>query len=213
MADPTPLKSIDDLADVVIRRLRGTRSVTAIAGAPGSGKSTAAATLVATINARVPGSAAVFPMDGYHYDDIVLEQRGWRHRKGAPETFDVAGFSHTLARLRRNDEPEVAVPVFDRTIEIARAGARIIPQSVRYLVVEGNYLLLDEYPWNRLADQFDLTVFIDVAEPELRRRLLKRWAELSGTALREKLEGNDLPNARLVQTRSRPAEYVIAYAG
>ena len=126
------------------------RRLVAIAGAPGSGKSTLAERLVEDLNAAAPATAAVLPMDGYHYDDAVLIARGLRARKGAPDTFDVAGFGYMLARLKRNDEPEVAVPVFDRDLEISRGSARMIPQEVRVLVVEGNYLLLDRAPWSAL---------------------------------------------------------------
>ena len=201
------LSSVD--ADRSVAPTSGARRITAIAGPPGAGKSTVAEALVDLLNALSPGTAAVFPMDGYHYDDLVLEERGWRPRKGAPHTFDVSGFAHMLARLRRNDEDEVAVPVFDRGIEISRAGARIIPRSVSHIVVEGNYLLLDVRPWTDLGDHFDTTVSIDVPEAELRRRLVERWSHLSGAALEEKLEGNDMPNVRLVRSSSRPADIVI----
>lgn len=213
MSDTVEVVSVEELADLVIGPdddgTGGDRRITAIAGPPGAGKSTVAESLVQALNARFAGLAAVLPMDGYHYDNLVLEKRGWRSRKGAPHTFDVAGFAHMLARLRRNDEEEVAVPVFDRSIEIARAGARIIPRSVRHIVVEGNYLLLDSPPWTDLAEHFDTTVYLDVPEPELRRRLLERWSDLSGDALEEKLEGNDLPNVRLVTSSSRSGDYVI----
>ncbi|WP_172294205.1 AAA family ATPase [Pseudoruegeria sp. HB172150] len=199
----------DGLLAVVRERGGAGRSVTAVAGAPGAGKSTLAEALVERLNRDDPGSAAVFPMDGYHFDDMVLEARGWRPRKGAPHTFDVGGYAHMLRRLRENAEAEVAVPVFDRSIEIARAGARIIPSTVRYVVTEGNYLLLDQAPWDGLAALFDTTVFVDVPEAELERRLLGRWAALSGDALREKMEGNDLPNMRLVLAQSRAAEFVV----
>lgn len=79
-------------------------------------------------------------MDGYHFVDMVLVPRGLRPRKGAPETFDVAGLHHMLLRLRRDEEAEIAVPVFDRRIEIAR--------SVRHVIVEGNYLLLGRPGWS-----------------------------------------------------------------
>ena len=183
--------------------------VTAVAGPPGAGKSTTAEALVDALNTRAPGSAAVFPMDGYHFDDMVLIERGDRSRKGAPHTFDVSGFAHMLARLRRNDEAAVAVPVFDRSIEIARAGARIIPQSVAHLIVEGNYLLLDAEPWTDLGRHFDLTVYIDVPEDELLRRLRDRWRDLPAAEADVQLEDNDLPNARLVIANSRPADVVL----
>lgn len=201
--------TLDDLETELRQRGADTRHVTAIAGAPGSGKSTVADDLAQRLNAADPGSAAVFPMDGYHYDDAILNARGWRPRKGAPHTFDVAGFSHMLARLRANAEPEIAVPVFDRSIEIARNAARTIPQEVRHLIVEGNYLLLDAPEWHPLGDLFDTTVFLDVPLEELTRRLEQRWSDLQGDALRKKMDENDLPNAALVVNQSRSAEFVI----
>lgn len=156
-------------------------------------------------------SASVLPMDGFHYDDAVLTQRGLLARKGAPETFDVAGFGHVLARLRRNEEPEVAVPVFDRGLEIARAGARIIPSTVDLLIAEGNYLLLDRAPWSALRDHFDTTVWIDTPMEVLHQRLTRRWIEagLSQEEVARKVGENDLPNCRTVTAQSGPADYII----
>jgi pantothenate kinase len=200
--------TFETLVETVEARGAETRSVTAIAGPPGAGKSTLAEQLVEALNAREPGSAAVFPMDGYHYDDLVLVPRGLRPRKGAPETFDVAGFSHMLGRLRANLDDEIAVPVFDRAIEIARAGGRMIPQSVRHLIVEGNYILLRDGAWADLHRHYDTTVLIEVPEQELRRRLTERWKDLTGDDLTFKLDGNDLPNGRLVMTQSVEPEFV-----
>jgi len=203
------MREIDlgELTGVLSERGRDARRMTAIAGPPGAGKSTVAEMLAGLLNAAEPGSAAVFPMDGYHFDDMILNARGWRPRKGAPHTFDVGGFAAMLTRLRANEEDEIAVPVFDRTIEIARNAARFITRDVRHLICEGNYLLLDRKPWSSLI--FDTTVFLDVPFDELQRRLRARWAALDGEGLREKMEENDLPNAELVVTASRPAEFVI----
>ncbi|MBL9064212.1 MAG: nucleoside/nucleotide kinase family protein, partial [Tabrizicola sp.] len=122
---------LTELADLLeARATSGQRVIAALAGAPGSGKSTLADKLVGKLNGRQPGLAAVLPMDGYHYDDLYLVPAGLRPRKGAPMTFDVGGLYHTLQRMRARDEAEVAVPVFDRKIEIARAGARLIPREV-----------------------------------------------------------------------------------
>ena len=187
----------------------GGRVIAALAGAPGSGKSTVAERLCETLNARQAGLAAVLPMDGYHYDDLHLVPAGLRPRKGAPETFDVGGLYHTLKRLRARDEEFVAVPVFDRDIEIARAGARMIPADVPVIIAEGNYLLLGQDPWSRLRPLFDVAVLVDVPEPVLRDRLTARWRHYNLTPddIAWKLDGNDLPNGRFVMATSRGEDF------
>jgi pantothenate kinase len=156
-------------------------------------------------------STALLPMDGYHYDDEVLAPRGWRPRKGAPHTFDVGGYASSLRRLRTNDEPSVAVPRFDRDIEIARAGAIIIEPIARLIVSEGNWLLLDDEPWSALRPLFDHTVLVvaDMETLELRNR--QRWVgyDFTEEMIRAKLEDNDMPNARLVYERSAEPDWVV----
>lgn len=201
------------LASLLVEEQGQARRLVAVAGPPGSGKSTFAERLHAALADRV--AAEVLPMDGYHYDDVVLNARGHRARKGAPHTFDVDGFAAMLGRLRADDGRDVAVPVFDRSIEIARAGARIVPAATRLILVEGNYLLLDDPDWAQLRPSFDRTVFLRVPEEELTRRLEARWQGfgMDATGIREKLEGNDLPNGRLVNARSTPADFEVANDG
>ncbi len=208
-----PVASIDALADILLARKGDARLIVALAGPPGAGKTTTAAALEERINALAPGMAAVLPMDGYHYDDRVLVPRGLRPRKGAPETFDVAGFAQMLRRIRADEEAEIAVPVFDRDLEIARAGARIIPQTARIILVEGNYLLLDRAPWRSLP--FDVTVMISVDRSILRQRLCERWTHygLTGEAFLAKVDGNDMPNVDLVLSQSRSPDYVLRTDG
>jgi len=198
--------NIEGLVNLIRARADGpARFIVALAGPPASGKSTLAAGLAARLS---PG-ARVVPMDGFHYDDAVLDARGLRTRKGAPATFDAMGFLHLLRRLR--DEDEVAIPIFDRSMELSRAGAEIIGPDDRILIVEGNYLLLDEDPWRQLTPLFDLTVFLDVPEAELIRRLTVRWQHhgRDDQAARDWIATNDLPNALTVLTRSRPAEITL----
>lgn len=205
-----PSIDIAGLAALVAERAqRGGRVIAALAGAPGSGKSTVAERLCDALNARAAGTAAVLPMDGYHYDDLHLVPAGLRPRKGAPETFDVGGLYHTLKRLRARDEAFVAVPVFDRDIEIARAGARMIPAEVPVIIAEGNYLLLGQEPWVRLRPMFDVAVLVDVPEPVLRARLTARWQhyDLTPDEIAWKLDGNDLPNGRFVMAESRGEDF------
>lgn len=198
----------EELAQLIRVKAQGQgRYLVALAGPPGAGKSTLAADLVTALG---KGAKAV-PMDGFHYDDAVLIARGARDRKGAPDTFDVQGFLHLLRRLRTEDE--VAIPLFDRDLEISRAGADIVTAADRVLVVEGNYLLLNESPWPQTAPLFNLTVWIDVPEYELDRRLLARWAHYGKTPdqARAWIDGNDLPNIRRVTQNSRPADVVLRF--
>lgn len=202
--------SQDGLAEAVLARAKpGMRTIIAVAGPPGSGKSTLADHLCERLNSRQAGLAAVLPMDGYHYDDLLLVPRGLRSRKGAPETFDVPGFKHMLMRLKANEEPEIAVPVFYRSLEIARAGARMIEQSVSILIVEGNYVLLDEPGWRDLHPHYDMTVMIKEPETVLRARLENRWQAMAPKDRAEKIDGNDLPNGRRIMAGSIKADYVL----
>ncbi|WP_175873941.1 nucleoside/nucleotide kinase family protein [Burkholderia sp. BCC0397] len=201
----------DALADHLHRTQRAVRRVVALAGPPGAGKSTFAKRLRADLDARAPGSAAVLAMDGFHFDDRVLNARGDRARKGAPHTFDVDGLAALLGRLRVDDGRDIAVPVFDRDLEIARAGAAIVPAAARLVLVEGNYLLLDAPPWHTLRALFDVAVMLDVPRPILAERLARRWQRygMDAAEVRAKLDGNDLVNVDTVLSHRAPADFLV----
>lgn len=203
------MSDIAHLAADLFRRAAGRdRYMVAIAGAPGAGKSHFAARLAELL---AQASAVIVPMDGFHFDNAVLSERGLLARKGAPESFDFAGFETLLRRLRAGGE-DVAAPVFDRGADLARAGACVVPAQTRFVIVEGNYLLLDEAPWNRLPGLFDRRVFLDVPRGELARRLVQRWLDhgLSREAARERAFSSDMVNAERILERRCEADLVIS---
>jgi fructokinase len=163
--------------------------------------------------AKAGARAAVIPMDGYHLDDRILGPRGDLSRKGAPQTYDVGGFRAMIDRVARGDT--VYIPVFDRSREIAIAGAEEIGADIDTVVVEGNYLLLQDGDWAGIKDRWDISLFLDVPEEVLERRLMARWRDMgmSEDQARSKVAGNDLINMRTVLDRSAPADITVPNGG
>lgn len=188
------------------------RVMVAISGPPASGKTTLAVELARRLNAQ-KCETAVVPQDGFHLDNQVLEARGDLARKGAPHTFDGAGFVHLIRRLK--ERADVAIPEFDRPRDIAIAGAAIVPASTEVIVVEGNYLLYDDAPWFNLAPMWTLSVRLDVPMADLRARLIQRWLGhgLSSAAATRRATSNDIPNAQSVLDKALPADLTLAADG
>ncbi|WP_099867322.1 nucleoside triphosphate hydrolase [Pararhizobium haloflavum] len=205
-----------DMAGIAEGLLAGARAsqrrlIVAIAGPPGSGKSTISEALRKAIDDREPGSAIIVPMDGFHLDNVVLDHRGLRHRKGAPETFDAAGYCETMRRIAERPQLSAAYPVFDRHLDLARAGAGIVDPGHRIVLTEGNYLLIDAAPWSELRTLFERTIWLDVADDVLEERLVRRWLYhgLGRQQAIKKALDNDMPNARFVKQNSRRADITI----
>ncbi len=200
-------RHVHDLADMLLDR-EAPRMIVAVAGAPGSGKSTFAAELARRLGARGKRSVVV-PMDGFHLDNALLEARSLLARKGAPDTFDAQGFIRLIRAIKAQED--VVAPSFDRMRDLSVAGAIAVPAQAPFVIVEGNYLMFDQAPWADLAGLWDVSVRLDVPLPELRARLIQRWLSqnLSRAAATRRAESNDIPNAQQVIAKALPCDFTF----
>lgn len=185
------------------------RKLVAIAGVPAGGKSTLADVLTEALQSQGVNAVNV-PMDGFHLDNRILEARGLKARKGAPETFDAAGFLSLVARMKSEDE--VIYPLFDRGRDIAIAGAGLLPKECDVVVIEGNYLLFDDAPWRELAGLWDLSVRVETSEDVVLDRCVQRWLAHGHTpeAARERALRNDVANAKRINAARLPSDVAIS---
>ena len=183
------------------------RRTIGIAGVPGAGKSTYAASYVARLH--VP--AAYLPMDGFHLADVALRDLGLLDRKGAPETFDAWGYAALLHRLRTREPQTVYAPRFERELEQPLAGAIAIVPETEVVVTEGNYLLLDRPEWRAVRAELDEVWFLDVDDDLRRERLLARHTRFGKTPEQATawVDRVDDPNARLVEQSRDRADRII----
>lgn len=200
-----------NFADLVDRAealaCRGSRQLLGICGAPGVGKSTLSARLVHALAPR----AVLVAMDGFHLAQRELERLGRADRKGAPDTFDAAGYVELLARLRRRGPETVYAPEFRREIEEPVACAVPVPSTVPLVVTEGNYLLLPGPPWERVRDLLDEVWFLSLPETTRRERLIARrrrygWSYEQAV---DRVMASDQANAEVVAPTRVRADLVI----
>ena len=197
----------EDLLDRARALLGSRRAILGIAGSPGAGKSTLAARVVDAMGDQ----AVLVPMDGFHLHDDILATLGLSGRKGAPETFDVAGYAHLLGRLRDETDVTVYAPAFDRSRELSLAAAIAVEPRHRLVVTEGNYLLHDAQGWSSVLPLLDESWFVQSDDDVRRARLVqrhidhgrppdeaRRWATVS-----------DQANAEVVQRTRKVADVVV----
>ena len=186
------------------------RSLLGVTGAPGAGKSAYAEQLVDAVN-HAGRSAVLVPMDGFHLAHSALVSLGLADIKGAPETFDAAGYLDLLRRIREPGEETVWAPRFDRSIEDAIAASIPIQPTVDLVVTEGNYLLLPQGQWWLVRLQLDECWFIELDDEERRRRLQARHEQYgrSSDEAAERTLGSDEANAVLVSRTRDEADAII----
>jgi pantothenate kinase len=187
------------------------RVIIGIAGAPAAGKSTLAISLARALNRDLgAGTAQEVGMDGFHLANSQLIRLGLTNRKGAPDTFDAAGFVHLLRRLRDREEL-VYAPEYSRVLHESIGSAIPVPASVRVILVEGNYLLIPGGPWAPVRPLLDLALYIETRDQVRVRALLRRQTNrgLSKDAAHSWVFGSDEVNAALIATTRQYADVVL----
>lgn len=204
----TSLRSDIEAALSPILALSEPRILIAVAGPPGGGKSTFAADLCAALDDAGRPSAVV-PMDGFHLDNRLLEAKGLLVRKGAPQTFDGDGFLHLVERIAAGEH--VHYPLFDRDKDASIAGAAELTPDVSHVIFEGNYLLCDVDPWDRLLSRWSFSIRIDPGVEIVAQRLLSRWIDqgMPEAAARKRRDENDMPNAHFIAQNSVAPDLIL----
>lgn len=214
------MTTLDDLAVRARSLVRDDdRVVLGITGTPGAGKSTLAEALVRLLQRAPPAGTpwhnwvAYLPMDGFHLADAELNRLNRRERKGAPDTFDVAGYTALLRRIRDDDDQVIYAPAFERTLEQPIAGSIPLERGARLIITEGNYLLYSEGDWAAVRAHLDEVWYCQVEREERVRRLVsrhERFAKPHEAALQWVLTVDER-NADLVDATSARADLVIPH--
>lgn len=181
----------------------GQRKILGIAAAPGAGKSTLAEGLLQALGKQ----AQIVPMDGFHLANSELQRLGRAGRKGAPDTFDAAGYVNLLRRIREQQAGEtIYAPEFRRDLEEGVAGAIAIAADTPLIITEGNYLLLEENAWAAVRPLLDEAWYLEVDASVRQQRLLQRHMRFgrSHQAALDWIAQTDEPNAQgIAATRNR----------
>ena len=183
------------------------RVVVGITGPPGAGKSTLALTLAASFD-----GASYLPMDGFHLSNAALDRLGRRHRKGAVDTFDAAGYVAVLGRMRSEyRRRDVYVPAFDRRLDEPVAAGHVVAADSPLVITEGNYLGLPDGEWASVRGLLDRLYYVDCPTDVRRHRLVARHIEggRAPEAAAAWAEEVDEPNARLIATTRQFCDEVL----
>ncbi len=186
----------------------GQRKILGIAAAPGAGKSTLADLLLQALGAQVQ----IVPMDGFHLANSTLQQLGRAARKGAPDTFDAAGYVNLLHRLKNQPAGEtIYAPDYRRALEEGIAGAIAIEAGTPLIITEGNYLLMDDGGWGCVRGVLDEVWYLDLDTTVRQRRLLERHMRFgrSREAALAWIDTTDEPNAQRIERTRHRADWVV----
>ncbi len=187
---------------------KSNRTIIGIVGKPGGGKSTLSKYLLKGMD---PTTVSVVPMDGFHLSNKVLKELGRTDRKGAPDTFDVNGFTALIKRIKLDSSDPIYYPVFDRSIEESIAAQGVVYPSTRVVIVEGNYLMHNKDGWQEISPLLDQSWYAFLDEDIRISRLISRHIAFGKDPESAKAwaKGSDQINADLIETGVGRCDFLI----
>ncbi|XP_076927701.1 putative uridine kinase C227.14 isoform X1 [Bidens hawaiensis] len=228
-------RSMDEIYDTLAERLVPTAAsgsntslthIVGLAGPPGAGKTTIASEVAKRVNKLWPQKASAFdsqveppkiavvlPMDGFHLYrhqlDAMEDPKEAHARRGAPWTFNPDLFLKCLKTLR--EQGSVYAPSFDHGVGDPVEDDIFVNVQHKVVIVEGNYLLLDDGSWKEIPSILDEKWFVDVDIDIAMERVLKRHISTGKTPeiAKQRIEYNDRPNAELIYKSKKNADLII----
>ncbi|XP_042515698.1 putative uridine kinase C227.14 isoform X2 [Macadamia integrifolia] len=229
-------RNIDEIYDGLAERLLPTAAVASnpnlkyivgLAGPPGAGKTTIASEVIRRINmlwsqkapsmaseVQPPNVAIVLPMDGFHLyrhqlDEMENPEEAYA-RRGAPWTFDPTRLLTCLKALR--NQGSVYAPSFDHGVGDPKEEDIFVNLQHKIVIVEGNYLFLEDGIWKEISSIFDEKWFVEVDIDTAMQRVQKRHVSTGKPpdVAKWRIEYNDRPNAELINKSKKHADLVIS---
>lgn len=200
-----------------MQKEKNRRILVLLAAPPGAGKSTLASFLQKLSEEREElTDIQAIGMDGFHRrQEYLLSHTTIRdgHEvrmvdiKGAPITFDLDLFTERIRRLFKDEK--VYWPSYDRHLHNPVEDAILVERKI--VLLEGNYLLLEEDGWRDLKEMADYTVFISADEDMLRDRLIDRKFKSGNSweAAEKFVDYSDMANVRLCLSKSSKADLTL----
>ena len=192
----------------------GKRILVMLAAPPGAGKST----LLSFLDRLAREQEGLSPiqtigMDGFHRrQEYLLSHSVLRDGKevrmvdikGAPVTFDLEQLTERVKKVAAGEK--CGWPVYDRLLHNPMDNAVKVDGDI--VLLEGNYLLLDEDGWRDLRDYADYTISVSAEEGLLRDRLIDRRIKtgVEREAAIRFVDFSDMPNVRTCLAKTGPAD-------